>query len=140
MKKLLFAAAVASVGVVLAACQPTQSGTFQLSATGVAFQDGNYTWLASSGCGAPAEGFDYSGFLKDTAADGNGVFVQAKVDGYGWTPRIYHSGGGGTRRWIDRSNVHVDGDVCYHETGKVQVCQDRGTLFPDSCDTKHLAR
>ena len=140
MKKVVLAAAVASVAIVLAACQPAQSGRFELNATGVALEGGRYTWLASSGCDHPAEGFDYSGYLKDTAADGNGVFVQAKVDGYGWTPRIYHSGGSGTRKWIDRRNVHVTGAVCYHETGRVQVCQDRGTLFPDICRTKDLAR
>ncbi|MEO6627982.1 MAG: hypothetical protein ABIP03_05375 [Aquihabitans sp.] len=80
------------------------------------------------------------GDLKDTSADGNGVFVHAKVDGYGYTPRIYNSGGNGTSLAINRSNVHVTGDVCYHETGKIEVCQDRGTLFPDVCTSKSLAR
>jgi hypothetical protein len=140
MKKLLFAAACASIAIVLAACQPAKSGTFSLSTTGVQFNSGAYTWLASPDCSGESEGFDYSGYLKDTAADGNAVFVQAKVDGYGWTPRIYQSGGSGTQKWIDRRNVHVSGDVCYHTTGKVEVCQDRGTLVPDLCTTKNLAR
>lgn len=140
MRKLLLAAVALSVVVVLAACVPEKTGAFELSRTGVEFNDGAYRWLASPGCGGESEGFDYSGSLKDTAADGNGVFVHAKVDGYGYTPRITHSGGKGTSRWVSQGNVHVTGDVCWHETGKVQACQDRGTAFPDLCDAKDLAR
>lgn len=140
MKKVLSASIFAAVAVVLAACQPSSSGTFQLSATGVQFNSGKYTWLAFAGCDGVAKGYDYSGSLKDTAADGNAVFVHAKVDGYGYAPRIYNSNGNGTSRSVSQSNIHASGSACYHESGRVQVCQDRGTLFPDVCTSEYFTR
>ena len=142
MKKLLSASAFAGA-LLLAAAVPAlaaSSGTFSLGATGVQFNSGKYAWLAVSGCSGNAEGYNYSGSLKDTAADGNGVFVHAKVDGYGSAARIYHSGGSGTSRSLSQPNIHSNGSVCYHTSGRVEVCQDRGTLIPDICTSKSFTR
>ena len=134
----LFAAAV--VAAAAAPAFAAASGTFSLSATGVQFNSGRYAWLPISGCSGATEGYDYSGGLKDSAADGNGVFVHAKVDGYGYAPRIYNSAGSGTTKPIAQFNVHASGDVCYHTSGRIEACQDRGLLFPDICTAKSFTR
>lgn len=77
-------------------------------------------------------GFYYSGYLKDTAKDGNSVFVHGKVEGLGYGRKEYNKGGAGTSEFKDQ--LLYDPDVLYVSRGLVQACQDRGTLFSDLCD------
>jgi len=130
-----------ALAVGLAACLPSgSSGSFSLSATGVSFSTGQYVWQPAGGCPAVSAGFDYSGWLLDTAADGNSVFVHAKVDGYGYAPRTYNSDGNGSQLYVSESNIHASGQDCYHTSGRVEVCQDRGTLFADVCTSQYFTR
>jgi hypothetical protein len=142
MKKFL-SASVLGLALIAGVALPAfaaSTGTFSISKTGVAFNTGKYSWLAIKGCSGDSEGFTYSGSLKDTAADGNAVFVHAKVDGYGYAPRIYNSSGSGSSKAIAQTNIHATGSVCYHTSGNVEACQDRGTLFPDICGSKSFTR
>lgn len=116
------------------------SGSFSLSASGVAFERASYDWVPVGSCGGASEGFNCGGTLRDTQADGDGVFVHAAVDGYGWAPKIYNSSGAGRVRSIRQTNIHATGDVCYHTSGRVEVCRDRNAPWPDRCDVKSFRR
>jgi hypothetical protein len=104
------------------------SGTFSQSTTGVQFQSASYKFLVNE-----TYDFYYTGYLKDTAADGHSVFVHGKIDGYGYGPSLYHSGGyntGATKsQYLYTSSTNQVGYA------KVESCTDRGTLYADYCDS-----
>ena len=57
--------------------------------------------------------------------------MQAQVEGYGYGGRVYDRAGNGTCAY---ENYYVyDPSATYVDGGKIQACQDRGTLFPDIC-------
>lgn len=73
--------------------------------------------------------------MKDTKADGDTVFIHAKVDGYGYASKIKNT------RGPDRSipvSQKVVGGGDPAGTGKVEICRDRGSLVPDNCESRTL--
>lgn len=120
------AAVMALTTVFLAAFTATafayvmNSGTFTLETTGVRFGNGEFAFYRYE-----SKDFSYYGYLNDTAADGNGVFVHGKVAGYGYGPRLYSEGW--KSQWLD------DGAANMVSTANVEACVDRGTLYPDRC-------
>ncbi len=103
-----------------------------LTTTGAKFSSINYTFqpkCITSSCGTSTSynGVNYSGTLKDTKSDGHRVFLRAKVDGYGYSSKLYT---GGTR-YISRRVS----SPAYDPVGsfKIQLCRDKGTLLPDNC-------
>lgn len=103
------------------------SGSVDLSTTGVHFT-GSYVFYAQ---GTNQGGFGYPGKVCDTASDGNSVFVQAQTEGYGYGGRVYDSSGNGT--CVSENNYVYDPSALYVNSGRIQTCQDRGTLFSDLC-------
>jgi hypothetical protein len=87
-------------------------------------------WPCGNGC---ISGFNYSGYLTDSLNDGNAVFVHAQTDGYGYAARIYNSTGNGTTKYVSQKVLDTNSDPAQHAT--IQVCRDRGTLYPDNCVT-----
>lgn len=105
-----------------------------LSASGVKLSnDGGYYFYPQSSGPGNSGGMRYTGTLRDTRADGNNPFVHAKVEGYGYGPKLYVSGGSGSTRWIDQTVYDPAANRVNY--GWVQACTDRGTALPDYCDT-----
>ncbi|MFF8280575.1 hypothetical protein ACF05T_31600 [Streptomyces lateritius] len=82
-------------------------------------------------------GFHFKVTLEDAlAGDGHNVYVQAKVEGYGWN-RFYG---------VQKKNVQIDKivyDGAAQTTGEawIRACRDRGSLRPDNCTvTKEYRR
>ncbi|MFI8522310.1 hypothetical protein ACIGEZ_31510 [Streptomyces sp. NPDC085481] len=73
--------------------------------------------------------FHFRGMLRDDeAGDGHNVYIQAKVQGYGW------SRFNGTQRkdvYVDK--LVYDGAARYSTDAEIRVCRDRGSLRPDNC-------
>jgi len=119
--------AVAGVGSTVALA--ASSGAVHLSTTGVSF-NGSYRFLPTNeGHG----GFLYEGQLCDTSSDGNAVFVHATADGFGYGRRTYERDGNHHCKDISVESYQLD--TPYTKSAKIQVCQDRGTLFSDLCAT-----
>lgn len=125
---------VAATGTAMAA----SSGKIKpMAADGVAFADGTYQfdpWPCTSACDqGKFSGFNYYGTLHDMKADKHDVFVHAKVDGYGYAARIYLKGGPGHSS-VSQRVLDVNGDPSTR--AMVEVCTDKGTFGPDSCDRR----
>lgn len=126
------------LGLGVASAHAAGSGTIPtLTTTGASFTSGSWSfdpWPCNSSCyGGTVSGFNYSGYLNDTLSDGNAPFVHAKTDGYGYATRIYNNQGSGTYVWASQKVFNSNGDPA--GSAQVQVCRDRGTLFPDNCVT-----
>lgn len=104
------------------------TGTFSLSTTGVAFNSAFYEFHNFE-----TYDFLYGGYLRDTGCDGNGVFVHAKIEAYGYAPRLTH---GGCNTQSYKSQWIYSNDITYASSGRVEACQDRGTLYTDLCNAK----
>lgn len=126
---LTAASLVAMAGSALA--YAGSSGGFQLGTTGVQFQNGYYTFLNYE-----ANDFYYQGDLKDTARDGNSVFVHAKIDAYGYSQRLYVTCGSGCS--VFKSQYLNSYDITKASNARVEACQDRGTLYSDLCDSAYF--
>lgn len=128
---------VGGAGVAVA----TSGSIGTLSTTGAQLTSGRWSfdpWPCTSACHSGISGFNYSGTLKDTSADGNNPFVHAKPDAYGYATRIYNYGGNGTQTAVSQKVWDTNGDPA--TTAQVQVCRDRGTLLPDNCVTSAVFR
>ena len=99
-----------------------------LSTTGASLSSGQAQFYNPNTQGTK---FYYSGNLNDTANDGNNPFVHAKVAGYGYATRIYNTKGPGTSLAMNQTVSDPAGDG--FSNANVQVCRDRGTLYPDNC-------
>jgi len=136
-KRTLTVATVAGTvlmgGAAAAVAVSTGGGEQDLSTTGVSFKPGYYYFNAPS---VSQGAFEIYGDLNDTAADGNAVFVHAKVEGYSYGTRVYNSGGAGTSKYVDR--YYYAPDETYVTSGQYQACQDRGTLYSDLCATSSV--
>ena len=122
----VFATAMATTGVAFAA----SSGTYpNLVTTGATLAKISWSFDRN----APSAGFNYSGNLKDTLADGNAPFVHAKTDGYDYATRIYNNKGAGTSLSVSQKVYDANGDPA--QSAVIEVCRDRGTLYPDNCAT-----
>lgn len=126
------------LGIGAASANAAGSGSIPtLSTTGASFTSGSWSfdpWPCNSSCyGGTISGFNYSGYLNDTLSDGNSPYVQAKTDGYGYATRIYNKNGSGTSLWAAQKIYDTNGDPA--GSAQVQVCRDRGILFPDNCVT-----
>lgn len=87
-------------------------------------------WPCTSACHrGKFSGWNYSGNLKDTSADGHDVFAHARIDGYNWAPRVYWKGHPGQQTRVGQKIYASDPA----QRGQLEVCTDRGTLVPDSC-------
>lgn len=117
----------ALTGIAIAA----DSGSMpRIAATGVEFSGGSYRFYYNECC----RDFATTGNLMDTQTDGNRVFVQARVAGYSYGGRTYTGS-------IEYKRVERDDPAAnFVNTADVQACQDRGTAFPDICDTERLTR
>lgn len=132
--RVALAAAVMIVGIGTSAFA---ASTGSLSTTGASFTGITYSfdpWPCNSTCqNGTISGMNYYGTLKDTSAsDGNSVFVHAKIDAYGYAARVYTS-----------SSLAVGQKVYVSDppaTGSVQLCRDRGTLYPDNCTSTPTLR
>ncbi|GAA4841378.1 hypothetical protein GCM10023221_19130 [Luteimicrobium xylanilyticum] len=118
-------AACLAVGTVVAVAATSHPLT--LSTTGVKFS-GSYVFYAS---GTNDGGLGYPGNICDTSADGNSVFVHAKVEGYGYGSKTYDKKGNSSCQ-SENMYSYAPGDL-YVNYGWVQACQDRGTLVSDLC-------
>jgi hypothetical protein len=76
-------------------------------------------------------GMEYRGSLYDTNKEGNNVYVEARVEGYGWGGRVYGNKDSTTPRSYDY--YAYDYQALYVTRGKVHACRDRGTFYADNC-------
>lgn len=96
-----------------------------LNTTGAKF-NGQFAWEPA---GKNHGAFHFRGMLRDdVAGDGHNVYIQAKVQGYGWS----------RFNGVQRKDVYVDelvfdGAARFSTDAKVRVCRDRGSLRPDNC-------
>lgn len=73
--------------------------------------------------------FHFRGMLRDDEdGDGHNVYIQARVQGYGWS----------RFNGVQRKDVYVDqlvfdGAAVYSTDAQMRVCRDRGSLRPDNC-------
>ncbi|MGW3669204.1 hypothetical protein [Streptomyces sp. NPDC005141] len=105
-----------------------------LTTGGGSFQDGKYAfWPSWQNHGA----FEWKGSLKDTdGGDGHNVYVQVKVEGYGWSR--YN---GKQRSSVSLDQPNWDGAAPYTSNAYIRLCRDKGSLNPDNCSsTKHYQR
>lgn len=109
------------------------------STTGASFS-GNWQWYANGeSCGAGCMGgWQRWGTLRDTnCADGNGVFDEARVEGYGFSSRYYAP----QCQSVSLNNVFYDPQATVVTHAEWHICRDRGILYPDNCSTlKHFTR
>ena len=112
-----------------------EDGNFSLGTTGVTFTSGYYKFKNG---GSNDIDFHYSGYLKDTQADGNNVFVHGKVAGYGYGTKMYNNGGSGSVQF--KSQYLNDPAASRVDTARVQACQDRGTLISNLCDDQGFSQ
>lgn len=97
-----------------------------LSTTGAWFADWSYTWEPK---GRNHGGFHFRGDLTDRKPeDGHNVYLQAKVEGYGW-----NRFNGTQKKTVHLDKVVHDGAAQYTNTADIRVCRDRGSLRPDNC-------
>jgi hypothetical protein len=123
--------AFGATGIAIAA----DSGSMTpLSTTGVRYDGGSYRFYYNE----PSRDFAVTGNLADTAADGNSVFVQARVAGYSYGGRQYNTSGSGSvvYRRVERDDPAAN-FVSYAD---VQACVDRGSAFPDVCVSTRVYR
>lgn len=111
-----------------AAVALTNGGAVSLSTTGVSFV-GRYGFYPE---GTNHGGMAYPGKICDTSADGNPVFVHARVEGYGYGISTYERRGN-TYCTVENAYVY-DRDTPYVNSGQIQACQDRG-IWSDLCST-----
>ncbi|MGW2658308.1 hypothetical protein ACWC1D_32245 [Streptomyces sp. NPDC001478] len=98
----------------------------RLKTTGAAFEKGTYKWESKN---VNHGGFHIKGRLKDiSGGDENNVYVQVKVEGYGWNR---FNGKQGKKIQLDK--IVYDGAAQYTRNASVRVCRDRGSLRPDNC-------
>jgi hypothetical protein len=92
----------------------------------------NVAWhAAGTACsGVNCGPMEYWGYLHDTKADGDGVYVQAKVEGFGWSSAHWNSSGNGHSVWEDWNNYASGDSVVSH--GWVQACVD-DSIISDTC-------
>ncbi|GAA2790455.1 hypothetical protein [Streptomyces showdoensis] len=96
------------------------------STDGSKFRDAKYLWEPKS---SNHGGFHFKGDLVDTFPnDGHNVYVQAKVQGYGW-----NRFNGVQRKTVHLDQVVYDGAALYSTDAAIRVCRDRGSLRPDNC-------
>jgi len=111
------------------------------SSTGVKFSGGTYSfdpWPCTSACsGGHWSGMNWSGFLYDTQVDGNAVFIQSKVDGYGWSATTYHTKDATSGKYLTRKTT-AGADPA--QTGRLHICRDRGALLPNNCADSAVLR
>jgi len=133
---LLSGALILGIGVAIPAWASTGSGTFAtIAPTGASFTNGQWwfdPWPCNSSCvSGTYSGWNYSGTLADTAADGDYVYTQGKTDGYDWaTPRVEFHGGAGNSTFVSQDIYDPNGDPATQ--GQLQVCRQRNN-FPDDC-------
>jgi hypothetical protein len=125
---------ILGLGVAVPAWAAGSGGFGTLAPTGASFTNGQWSfdpWPCNSSCVAGEySGWNYSGTLKDTAADGDYVYTQGKTDGYDWAiPRDEYHGGVGSV-FVSQDITDPDGDPA--EQGQLQVCRERNNL-PDDC-------
>ncbi|MCL8026907.1 hypothetical protein [Nocardioides bruguierae] len=88
---------------------------------------------AEANCDSPKiPGFYYYGKLKDSAADGDWVYTDGKIDGYGWA----HSASAENHKGSDSPAISIAQKVSYSDPpgkGKIQVCRHRTGLIPNVC-------
>ncbi|MZD08136.1 hypothetical protein GTW43_24065 [Streptomyces sp. SID5785] len=73
--------------------------------------------------------FEWKGSLEDSdPGDGHNVYMQAKVEGHGWSR--YN---GKQRKTVTLHRSMWDGAQAYTSNGYLRACRDRGSLRPDNC-------
>lgn len=79
-------------------------------------------------------GFEWQGDLVDTeAGDGHNVYVQVRVEGYGW-----NRFNGQQKKAVHLHKTVFDGAAQYTGQAFIRACRDRGSLRPDNCSpTNH---
>jgi hypothetical protein len=109
------------------------SGNFStLTSTGVSFSSGH--WQFQSGYIGSTNFtnaiWNYSGYLNDTLDDGNHVYTQGRVDGYGFSQAFYYNGGANTGTY---QSINIGPQADPLSQGQMTACRDRGALFPNNC-------
>lgn len=136
MRKLATAAVAAAlfVGGMGAAVAGAWHPIEELRTTGAAFVNGSYKWEPR---GLNHGGFHLRGDASDTTrSDGNNVYVQTKVEGYGWNRFNGEQG-----KVVSLNKIVYDGAAQLTKEAWVRMCRDRGSIHPDNCSvTKHYKR
>ncbi|MFF2650916.1 hypothetical protein [Streptomyces sp. NPDC058045] len=104
------------------------------STDGAEFQQATYMfWPSGSHHGA----FEWRGKLSDsTKNDGHNVYVQARVEGQGWS-RF----NGKQNRTVRLHKRLWNGSQQYVTQAYLRVCRDKGSFQPDNCSpTWHRSR
>ena len=102
---------------------------FSGSTTGASFSG---SWISHTKKSMGGDGgWERKGTLTDTnCGDGNNVFDEAHIDGYGWSQRFYGVQCG--NKYLDNTFLPGAGDLMYTHA-YWHVCRDRGILYPDNC-------
>lgn len=122
------------VGGMGAAFAGTWHSIPELNTNGAAFVKGTYMWEPR---GQNHGGFHLKGSLSDTTkSDGNNVYAQAKVEGYGWNRFAGKQG-----KALPLDKVVYDGAAQLTKHALLRMCRDRGSIHPDNCSvTKRYQR
>ncbi|WP_328772144.1 hypothetical protein [Streptomyces sp. NBC_00286] len=104
------------------------------STGGAKLHHGEYAWHPA---GTHHGAFEWKGKLQDTDHDdGHNVYVQVKVEGYGWSRyngKQKKTVSIGARNWAAPQRYTDDADI--------RVCRDKGSFNPDNCSvSKHYNR
>ena len=139
----LLAATTAVLGSVAAdAADAVMGGTIPLqSPTEVSFTSGAYrfgSWPCASACvSGKFSAFRIKGSLKDTADDGNNVFLEVGHYSYSWAAKIWNKNESGGKA-VAADTGSYTGDPA--QIGKLRVCCNRGLFFPNNCTTNWTAK
>jgi len=125
-RTVVAAAALAAVAGTAGTAFATSGAIPGLYSTGVSFTSGGWQYVAGS---YADQYFNYHGYLNDTQDDGNAVYTQGRVDGYGWSQRFYYGGGANTGTY---QSIYVSGADPIVK-GQMNACRDRGAWYPNNC-------
>lgn len=134
-KRILSIISIAGILAITCSLVATARTTGNLTTTGAKFTGINYSfdpWPCNSQCaGGKNSVMNFSGSLADTnTGDKNDVFVEAKIDGYGYAGKTYTSS---SKRTVSVSKKIYKYDPA--QSGKINLCRDRGILAPNNCTT-----
>lgn len=131
MRKLKsVASAVLAAGLFLGGAGAAVAAGWQkihgLNSGGVELARAKYRFNAA---GQNHGGFEWLGDLVDADPDdGHNVYVQVRVDGYGW-----NRFNGEQKKEVHLHKTVYDGAAQYTGRAYIRACRDRGSLRPDNC-------
>ena len=124
---------MAAAGLAGALALGATSSAYALGSGGLNLNNGTGTFVGSWAFyprGTGHGGMHVTGSVCDTKADGNGVYSQGRVDGYGWSSKVGDSNGSAAGCGSENREFY-DSDGSLASYGYYQVCTD--DVGSDTC-------